>query len=63
MASTITAPVTGRIPFRHVDALRRVADRDGSTVSGMIARLVAENIGRFDRKAISDRKASPDRAT
>jgi hypothetical protein len=53
LASTITACVTARLPNRHVDALHRVADRDGSTVSGIIARLVAEHIGHLDRPGTS----------
>jgi hypothetical protein len=51
MASTITTHVTTRIPHRHAAALRRIADREGSTPSGVIARLIAENVPHMDRAA------------
>jgi hypothetical protein len=44
--STITTPVTARIHYIDVDALRHVATRDGRTVSGLIAFMVHDGLRR-----------------
>lgn len=42
MPSTITVPVTARMRPSDHEALRRAARKQGTTVSALIARLVAE---------------------
>jgi hypothetical protein len=40
--STLTAPIAGRIRIDDADKLRRVAEREGVTVSALLKRLMSE---------------------
>lgn len=40
--SRVTTPVATRVLNRHADTLRLAAERDGVTVSALLARIVAE---------------------
>jgi hypothetical protein len=44
MPSTISQPVTARIPLADVDRLQRAAEREGSTVSACIAEFVHQGL-------------------
>ena len=40
--STITAPITSRVAIEDVETLRLAAQREGTTVSEIVRRLVRE---------------------
>jgi hypothetical protein len=44
MASTISTPLTTRIPNQQADELRSIAAVSGTTVSSLLASLVANNL-------------------
>jgi hypothetical protein len=44
MASTISTPITARIPNSQAAELRQLAAAQGQTVSSIIASLVASNL-------------------
>lgn len=45
--ATHTEPITARIPHSHVAQLRSIAEANGSTVSRLISRCVAEGLPRI----------------
>ena len=44
MASTTTQTVSARVPIEHADKIAGVARAKGDTVSGTVARLIAEHL-------------------
>jgi hypothetical protein len=55
--STITMPVGARIPYADVDALHRVAIRDGHTVSSLVATLVHDGLRRHELSFVSQQRS------
>jgi hypothetical protein len=56
LPSTISAPVTARIHYDDVDALRCLAARDGHTVSSLVARMVHDGLQRRELDALAQQR-------
>ena len=46
--STVTHPVAARVPTEHARRIAALADRDKTTISQVVARLVAERLDPTD---------------
>ncbi len=56
MSNTMRTVVSARIDRGHAQQLRRIADRNASTVSRTVARIVAEGLDNEKRQADAVRR-------